>query len=295
MTGEEDADAGEEGDETSFEEILEAIDGDDDAQDRRAMHSSDVSESSTGDHPFEDLTAEITEGEVEEPTELDEFPTDDAGTATFDELLDRVRRRKEALESAKKGAAALQFPHVERGDAVLVVRTADQTSADAVCLSAFEFDHPAEHRVLFVSVAGGAPSRLDPFVGAHGMAVDELAHVHPGWDPVAGAESIRESVVDDPEDLTQLGIGVSRILADWAETGVRIDVCLNSLTALLQHASRRRVFRFMHLLIGRLGDVDAVAHIHIDADAHRPETVVLFEQIFDVVVRVGADDIEVVR
>lgn len=289
MTAEEDADAGEVDEETSFEELLETIE---DGPERDP--DGGPGEAGPEEDPFEGLAAEVEGGDdVDAHVEELERVIPAPGRARFDDLLGRVRSHREEIENASEGADVLRMPVVDPGDAVLVLQTADEAAADEVCLSAFDFADPLEHRVLLVSVGPRGHSRFPLFLEKYGSGVAELAHVHPDWEPVSGMEDVREGVVDDPEDLTQLGITVSQILGEWAETEGAMDVCLYSLSALLQHSSRRRVFRFMHLLLGRLADVGATVHVHMDAESHREETVALFREIFDLTVTVGADGVEV--
>lgn len=91
--------------------------------------------------------------------------------------------------------------------------------------------------------------------------------------------------VSDPGDLPQLGISISQLIDDWHNR--RVVVCLDSLTVLLQHAEPDRVFRFLHILHGRLSDVNASAHFHLDTRVHDIGTISTLDSLFDVTIEVS--------
>jgi hypothetical protein len=87
--------------------------------------------------------------------------------------------------------------------------------------------------------------------------------------------------VDGPADLTGYGVALDKVLDDVDEPLlIRVD----SLTALLQHATLSDAFRFVHVLSGRTAREEAVLVAAIDAAAHDEETVAAMLQPFDVTV-----------
>ena len=104
-----------------------------------------------------------------------------------------------------------------------------------------------------------------------------------------GPETIRTETVSDASDLTRLGIAINRLLKEWEPNRYPTSVCLHSLTELLQYTDPQRLFRFIHILQGRLDSLDAVAHYHLYPDAHDDRTVAVFRTLFDTVVRVTED------
>lgn len=105
-------------------------------------------------------------------------------------------------------------------------------------------------------------------------------------DPMAPAPV---GTIADPGDLTALGIRVSRYLDGWRHDDRPIDVCVHSLTALLEGASLREVYRFLSILTGQLEANGAVAHYHLDPAAHDRRTVGTLAPVFDVVVEPDGD------
>lgn len=136
----------------------------------------------------------------------------------------------------------------------------------------------------------------------------------------------RVTTVQDPGDLTGIGIHLVEVLAEWAAHGRRkgaahgrrkraahgrrngasdghqgrasdgrIAVCFHSVSDLLQHVGVERAFRFLHVLLVRLGSVDARAHFHLDPARHDDRTVAILSGLFDAVVEVGEDEVAVRR
>jgi hypothetical protein len=95
--------------------------------------------------------------------------------------------------------------------------------------------------------------------------------------------SVAIDAVDDPGNLREIGLSVSRFCERWDDA--RITVCFDSLGDLLAHANDDATFRFTTLLNKRLDAAGATAHFHLDPDAHEDSVVNTFGSIFDDVVR----------
>ena len=102
-------------------------------------------------------------------------------------------------------------------------------------------------------------------------------------------EQIRVDTVADPEDLTTLGRRISDQLSEWDLADEQPVVCFRSLTALLETTDLECVFRFLHILIGRLSSAGSIAHFHLDPRAHDDETVHTLRPLFDAVLDVDDD------
>jgi hypothetical protein len=87
--------------------------------------------------------------------------------------------------------------------------------------------------------------------------------------------------VENPSDLTGLGITVSEYLSEHG--GPNTVVTFDSLTALLQYADLQRAFRFLHVLANRVKTAGAVAHFHMDPGAHDDREVATLSSLFDAV------------
>lgn len=97
-----------------------------------------------------------------------------------------------------------------------------------------------------------------------------------------GDGEITIETISDPTDLMRIGISISRQLSGWEGAVGPTAVCLHSLTALLQFADNpKSVFRFIHVLRGRIQSAGAHAHYHLDPGAHDEQLIRTFRPLFD--------------
>lgn len=92
----------------------------------------------------------------------------------------------------------------------------------------------------------------------------------------------RVEYVSSPADLTGIGIGVSEQLRRFAEADVeRTRMAFYSLSTLLMYAELETVFRFLHVLTGRVDSIGGVGAFAIDPTTHEESTVNTLKQLFD--------------
>jgi len=96
--------------------------------------------------------------------------------------------------------------------------------------------------------------------------------------------------VSSPNDLTGLGIRITEFLTDWEENDNRTVVCFDSLTALLQYVELETAYELLHILTGRMAALDAVAHFHMDPEAHDRQTVESIATLMEAIVEIDADE-----
>ena len=88
--------------------------------------------------------------------------------------------------------------------------------------------------------------------------------------------------VSSPADLTGLGIAVSEQLRRIVESDAeRTRVAFYSLSTLLMYAELETVFRFLHVLTGRVDSIDGLGVFAIDPSTHEESTVNTLKQLFD--------------
>lgn len=92
----------------------------------------------------------------------------------------------------------------------------------------------------------------------------------------------RIEFVSSPADLTGIGIGVSEQLRRFAETDVeRTRVGFYSLSTLLMYAELETVFRFLHVITGRIDSIGGLGFFTIDPTTHDRNTINTLKQLFD--------------
>ncbi len=160
----------------------------------------------------------------------------------------------------------------------------------AVCFDLLTETPPAETNVLVISYTQTPGEFVDDWTDHVGTPPIRGGVVSVGQGE-AGAEDSSWAVksVENPSDLTGVGIELSEFLsgiASTAEEREHIAVCFNSVTSLLQYADLQRVFRFLHVVTGRIKTVGGVGHFHLDPDAHDEQTLATLKGLFDAVVEV---------
>jgi hypothetical protein len=97
--------------------------------------------------------------------------------------------------------------------------------------------------------------------------------------------------VDSPADFTAAGVAASELLGDLERDRGQVRVGVDSVSGLLAHADAKTVFRFLHVLTGRIAAADAVGFATVDETAHDDQTVTTIRQLYDGLVEVrGGDD-----
>lgn len=95
--------------------------------------------------------------------------------------------------------------------------------------------------------------------------------------------------VSEPNNLAELGIRVGEHLSACEGNQNQTIMCFHSLTNLLQNAGLLTVFRFLHVLSGRLSSAGAISHYHMDPSAHDEQTLRTIAPLFDAVIEVSED------
>jgi hypothetical protein len=161
------------------------------------------------------------------------------------------------------------------------------------CFDLLTETSPAETNVLTVTYTQTAREFIDDW-NDHAAAPPVRGGVVSVGQGAGGVDDTAWAVspVENPSDLTGVGIELSELLSGMAsagDEGEEIAVCFNSVTSLLQYADLQRAFRFLHVVTGRVKTVGGVGHFHLDPDAHDDQTVATLKGLFDAVVEVDDD------
>jgi hypothetical protein len=185
------------------------------------------------------------------------------------------------------------------GDArTLLLLASDSPAVDEVCSALLSVASPGDTKLLSVTLDGTPDDRLATLRAHYGdlpaetgvIAVGETTRSAASTAPTGPeADVVSIDTVSDPSDLTGLAMSVGSYLDAWSDTTATPVVCFHSITSLLFHAETDRVFRFLHSTTGRLRDIGAVSHYHLDPSAYEDSTVNSFAALFDAVVQVDPD------
>lgn len=187
------------------------------------------------------------------------------------------------------------LPHrstIDDATDVLLLGPMRRSVDDEVCTTVLGTEPLEERNLMFVSLTQSASERLqvlrehlDELPAAIRVVSDSDDFAS---ETVVGAHNgptMTVDVVSDPSDLPRLGMTISKAATSW-DTERPMLLCFHSLTALLQYADARRVFRFVHLLQNRL---DARTHYHMDVDAHDEQTIATMRPLFEAVIEYDGD------
>lgn len=204
------------------------------------------------------------------------------------------------MTAAEVAAADLSATVGGASNVLVLVPSLDHNESDA-CSRLLAVAPPAETIALSVTVTQSPDDRLEAWrsnVGAELPAKMGIVDVGGTSRSAAAAvvavpesvgEDIRIETVSSPADLTNLGIRVSTYLSEAAGRDEQVVMCFHSLTPLLQYVDLQRLFRFLHVLTGRVAAVDGLAHYHMDPTAHDEQTLNTLKTLFDAVVEFEDD------
>ena len=96
--------------------------------------------------------------------------------------------------------------------------------------------------------------------------------------------------VSSPADLTGIGMASSELIQTFDESGIRVRTALSSLSQLLMYADVKTVFRFLHILTGRIGSADGLGFCTLNSEAHDDQTVHTVRQLFDGIIETKSGD-----
>jgi hypothetical protein len=186
------------------------------------------------------------------------------------------------------------------GDAktVLLLASDQQYEANA-CGALLSVAAPEDAQYLSVTLDDSPDDRLEEWRTNVGDLPSETGIIAVGETTRSAAAAASPSTpssapvtvdtVANPSDLTGLAIAIGAYLDAWADTDRTPVVCFHSISSLLFHADQSRVYRFLHSSVGRLRNLGAVAHYHLDPVAYDDSTVNRFSALFDAVVEIGDD------
>ena len=170
---------------------------------------------------------------------------------------------------------------------VLVVHPSDGTSEACECLSR-PSNEVAELRVTFSDELPHRPTDEDAPNKFGVISVGDVLRAARADSGPDFSAPVAVDAIEDPTDLSAIGVSISRFCEFWGQGPEQIVVCFDSIDALLRGSEPKTVFEFCYMLNTRLSSVDAVAHFHLDPARHEDRIVATFGRIFDELV---ADDV----
>jgi len=202
---------------------------------------------------------------------------DDTESSTFDP-------KTEALLELTDGASN-----------ILLSGPGDCPAEQTLCSRLMESGSDAPVNLLVITVSETPSQRLSALENYLEGPVGETSVVdvrnynrETTYDEYEGPVEVR--TVSNPQDLRRIGIVTSKILTEWESLSGPTTMCVHSLSELLEfNDDHQRVFRFLHVLRGRIQSAGVRAHYHFDPQRHDDQTVRTFESLFDTVIEFDED------
>lgn len=160
-------------------------------------------------------------------------------------------------------------------------------TADVLCVT---FNQPPDARLEHWRNTGGPtdPANLGFVVVGEGVrSAANAAPISAGPTPDSPGPTV--VTVSSATDLTGIGIKLGDFFSDWADDGNRLLLCFHTLTTFLQYADLQTVYRFIHVLTGRVRSAGGIGHYHLDPSAHDQRTINSLSGLFDAVVEADGD------
>lgn len=177
--------------------------------------------------------------------------------------------------------------NVDAGDNVLVKCESRDDRKDAACTHLMGLEDEEAKNVLLVRYTQvDEPTLVRIANGADRVKLISIGYAQPVPDRLD--ETVEIIKINNPNDLTRLGIVVTGTIDGWRTAEAETVVCFDPLDVLLRYKNVQSVFRFLHIFLGRLRSGDAISHFHIDPTAEDPQEINTLKPLFDAVLSIDS-------
>ena len=191
-----------------------------------------------------------------------------------------------------------QLDSVTQSSQVLVLSPLRHGVTDRTCTQFFDAGVSSEKNYLFVTIEDPAKERLEicQDLSRHGGETGVIEVGRATTDPsstdvpeeLAGRPVTFKSV-NSPQNLSKLGIIVSKLLSEWDNNDNPTILCFSSLTELLEYNSSEKTWKFLHISVSQLSSSSVSGHFHMDIRGHSNQTIQKFKELFDLTLTVSAN------
>lgn len=191
----------------------------------------------------------------------------------------------------------------QKGASLLVVGNVSDATAAQGCHWMLGDTESTDRRRLFVSTSGTLPSitnrlstpleQLRPDTTTLVTWTAESRNTATASPPQPPNSTITPVHVES-EQLSELGITISREIKAFEDIAgelvpSELRICFDSLSALFAEYDSDEIFRFLHVLIGRIRSVRAMGHFHLPVDRDS-ELVQQIAPLFDATIELRSVD-----
>jgi|GEM_PF-3030539 len=110
--------------------------------------------------------------------------------------------------------------------------------------------------------------------------------------PTAVSDTVEVVNINNPNDVTRLGILSTKTLDDWQALDGGISVALDPLDVLFRYKSVEGTFRFLHIFLGKLSAGGAVSSFFVNPGSSNPQDVNTLKPLFDYILTVDGAGVD---
>jgi len=110
--------------------------------------------------------------------------------------------------------------------------------------------------------------------------------------PNAVSDTIEVVHINNPNDVTRLGILSTKTIDAWQSLDGGIAVSLDPLGVLFRYKSVEGTFRFLHIFLGKLSTAGAVSSLFVNPSASSPQDVNTLKPLFDHILTVDGAGVD---
>jgi len=132
--------------------------------------------------------------------------------------------------------------------------------------------------------------RLEPKLLLSRVGLVDCISKKYGGDFAVENENIK--LVNSPEDLTAIGIKISQFFEEFfiMKRIPKIQLHIISLSTFLMYSNIQTVFRFLHVLTGRIKMANAIGIYVIDSEMHDQQTITAIKLLCDCMIEVKSEN-----
>jgi CheY-like chemotaxis protein len=176
---------------------------------------------------------------------------------------------------------------LDPGTSVLVQCGSQDDRAEAACTDLVGLNGGPDRNVLLVRYRQMDEGRIEEIASrAARTKIITVGYTQPV--PQSVRDTVENVKINNPNDVTRLGIVVTSTMDDWASAPGETVVCYDPLDVLLRYKNVKSAFRFLHLLLGKLQSAGAVSHFHVDPSAGDPQEINTLKPLFDAVLTIDS-------
>ncbi len=232
---------------------------------------------------------EVTESDESDDTDEEELVSSSDQNIVFD-------TNKESTDDDSTWDLAGEYHRPDdlsmaAGTSVLVTCNSQDDRKHTACTDLLCLDLPDVEQGMLVQYRSLKPDRIRQVA----ERVSDLRIIAIGCQqpiPSGYEDDVHVLSINNPNDLTRLGIVITGILDGWADASGERTFCFDSLDVPLQYQSVKSLFRFLHILLGKLQEADTVAHFHVDPTADGHQEINVLKPLFDDVVSIDAGGVQ---